>query len=233
MSVSYIENGKIIGNEQLTLIIKDDDNVISLPSVTFNIDRSSINENADQAKIIATLNKEPNSGDVKVTFNFDGGTASSSDYNISSNPLIISSGNSAELTITSVQDLEDETDETIIVKVVSIENATGSINTVIGNIIILDDDEKILGIEDQNTKGIEIFPIPTEGVVSLLFDKSWEGNVNVKVFDVNGRYYFEKNLFNDSNNSRHEIDFSENNDGIYLLQIIQEDKILIKKIVKK
>ena len=233
LSVSYIENGKIIGNEQLTLIIKDDDNVISLPSVTFNIDRSSINENADQAKIIATLNKEPNSGDVKVTFNFDGGTASSSDYNISSNPLVISSGNTAELTITSVQDLEDETDETIIVKVVSIENATGSINTVIGNIIILDDDEKILGIEDQNTKGIEIFPIPTEGVVSLLFDKSWEGNVNVKVFDVNGRYYFEKNLFNDSNNSRHEIDFSENNDGIYLLQIIQEDKILIKKIVKK
>ena len=36
-----------------------------------------------------------------------------------------------------------------------------------------------------------------------------------------------------NNNSRHEIDFSENNDGIYLLQIIQEDKILIKKIVKK
>ena len=88
MSVSYIENGKIIAGDKLDIIIEDDDGVNSPPSLSFNIDRTSINENSEEAKITATLSKEPNLGSVKIKFKFEG-TAESSDYSTSSEEITI------------------------------------------------------------------------------------------------------------------------------------------------
>ena len=102
-------------------IIEDDDNVNSPPSLTFNVDKTSINENSDEAKITATLSKEPNLGSVKIKFKFEG-TAGSSDFSTSTEEISISSGKTANMVITSIQDNEDEPNEDINVIVESADH---------------------------------------------------------------------------------------------------------------
>ena len=69
---------------------------------------------------------------------------------MSENPVVISSGTSSTITITSIQDEIDEPNESISVKVSNIKNAGGSIGS-IGVVTIIDDDEPIpLSIESDN-----------------------------------------------------------------------------------
>ena len=232
LSVSYIENGKIIAGDKLDIIIEDDDNVNSPPSLTFNVDKTSINENSDEAKITATLSKEPNKGSVKIKFKFEG-TAELSDYSVSSEEISISSGKTANIVITSIQDSKDEPNEDIKVIVESAENVSGSWNNVtLTSITIIDDDEPApLSVENSFDDVFEVYPNPTEGIIKLKPNRSLKGELDIKIFDIFGRELINKNIFGDE--KIYTLDIRDRDDGLYIIRVLSGDKVYSKKIIKK
>ena len=232
LSVSYIENGKIIAGDKLDIIIEDDDNVNSPPSLTFNVDKTSINENSDEAKITATLSKEPNKGSVKIKFKFEG-TAELSDYSVSSEEISISSGKTANIVITSIQDSKDEPNEDIKVIVESAENVSGSWNNVtLTSITIIDDDEPApLSVENSFDDVFEVYPNPTEGIIKLKPNRSLKGELDIKIFDIFGRELINKNIFGDE--KIYTLDIRDRDDGLYIIRVLRGDKVYSKKIIKK
>ena len=232
LSVSYIENGKIIAGDKLDIIIEDDDNVNSPPSLTFNVDKTSINENSDEAKITATLSKEPNLGSVKIKFKFEG-TAESSDYNVSSEEITISSGKTANMVITSIQDAKDEPNEDIKVIVESAENVSGSWNNVtLTSITIIDDDEPApLSVENSFDNVFEVYPNPTEGIIKLKSIGSLNGELDIKILDIFGREMINKNIT--SSTEVYTFDIRDRDDGLYIIRVLSGDKVYSKKIIKK
>ena len=232
MSVSYIENGKIIAGDKLDIIIEDDDNVNSPPSLTFNVDKTSINENSDEAKITATLSKEPNLGSVKIKFKFEG-IAESSDYSVSSEEISISSGKTADIVITSIQDSKDEPNEDIKVIVESAENVSGSWNNVtLTSITIIDDDEPApLSVENSFDDVFKVYPNPTEGIIKLKPNRSLIGELDIKILDIFGRELINKNIFGDE--KIYTLDIRDRDDGLYIIRVLRGDKVYSKKIIKK
>ena len=231
LKVSHIENGEIIGSDELNLVIEDDDDANSPPGVSFNINRSTINENEDSFDIFIQLSKEPNKGEVEILFGFDG-TASDEDFTVSDNPIIISSGTTGKLTLTAVQDEIDEPNESIIMKVSSISNAGGALGS-IGSVTILDDDEPVpLSVESEGD-GVNIYPNPFIDNIKVELDRSWDGDVELSVFDMFGRNYKTKNVINSSLNSTHKINISGNNYGLFIVKVKQKERVLIEKIIRR
>ena len=92
-----------------------------LPAVALTVDANNLSENSQSVVLTATLNSNATENiTIPVTFT---GTASSSDYTTSASSISISLGNKiGSLTISSIQDLDIEGEETIIV---GIGNAPG------------------------------------------------------------------------------------------------------------
>ena len=230
LKLSYIENGELIGSDELNLVIQDDDNSDSPPNVSFNIEKSIIAENGESFDIDVQLSKEPNKGNVEVTFDF-GGTASNDDFSVSENPLIISSGTSSTVTITSVQDEIDEPNESISVKVSNIKNAGGS-NGSIGVVTIIDDDEPIPLLVESDNIDFNIYPNPYDDYINIELGRSWDGEVSLSIYDMFGRLYKSRNVMNSNNNFTHRMDLSDNYGGILILKINKKEKVLIKKVFR-
>ena len=96
VDISSVINGKESDTQQVTITVKDDDGVNTPPSVTIAVDNASIAEDAGVSTITATLDKAPNSGNVVVSLSA-GGTASASDYTLSSTSITISLSISLEI----------------------------------------------------------------------------------------------------------------------------------------
>ena len=231
LKLSYIENGDLIGSDELNLVIQDDDNSNSPPNLSFDIEKSIIAENEESFDVNIQLSKEPNQGNVEVTFDF-GGTASNDDFSVSENPVVIGSGTSSTITITSVQDEIDEPDELISVMVSNIKNAGGNIGS-IGVVTIIDDDEPIpLSVESDNID-FNVYPNPYNDYINIELGRSWDGEVNLSLYDMFGRVYKSKNIMNSNNNFTHRIDISDNEIGILILKINKKEKVFIKKVFRK
>ncbi len=230
LKLSYIENGELIGSDELNLVIQDDDNSDSPPNVSFSIDKSIIAENEESFNVNIQLSKEPNKGNVEITFDFSG-TASNDDFSVSENPLVINSGTSSNITITSVQDEIDEPNESISVKVSNIKNAGGNIGS-IGVVTIIDDDEPIpLSVESDNID-YNVYPNPYYDHINVELGRSWDGEVSLSLYDMFGRVYKSKNVMNSNNNFTHRMDISDNYNGILILKINKKEKVLIKKVFR-
>ncbi len=119
-----------------TLTILDDD---LPPTVTFQLDSTSIDEAGGTATLIATLDNI--SGlDVTVPFTFSGSATLGTDYTFSDTQIVIPAGStSASLTLTSIDDSLFENNETITADVQSVTNASTSGTTSL-TATILDDD---------------------------------------------------------------------------------------------
>ena len=215
----------------MNLVIEDDDNANSPPGVGFNINRSTINENGDSFDIFIQLSKEPNQGDVEILFGFDG-TASDEDFTVSDNPIKISSGTTGKVTLTAVQDEIDEPNESIILKVSSISNAGGALGS-IGSVTIIDDDEPVPLSVEVVSEGVYIYPNPFVDDIKIELDRSWDGDVEVSIYDMFGRNYKTKNIINSSFNSTHKINISGKNYGLFIIKIKQKERVLIKKLIRR
>jgi len=92
----------------------------------------------------------------------------------------------------------------------------------------------VQGIEfTKLEKNISIFPNPTNGIFSIEFSDTWKGNVECKIIDIFGREIATKKLNNNLGSSSHEIDISTKNDGVFIVQLVQDDKKTMKKIIKE
>ncbi len=112
------------------------------PNVTLAADSSSVAEAAGEATITATLSATHTAA---VTIDLGvSGTASTDDYTLSAMQIVIPAGEtSGSVTVTAVQDVIDEPDETVIVDLEAATNAQ-EVGTQQVTVTILDDDEPIV-----------------------------------------------------------------------------------------
>jgi len=77
---------------------------------------------------------------------------------------------------------------------------------------------------------INIYPNPTNGVLKIdISDVQKSGNLKAQIFDITGKLILENDL-----NQNNTIDFSNYSVGVYLISILNSDKIVVKngKIIK-
>ena len=149
------------------------------------------------------------------------------------NPITIPSGKSVTATITSLNDSRIENDETIVIDIASVTNGKAVENQQI-NITINDGDNIVTGVEDFIVgKNIDIYPNPNSGTFKIRFIETWEGNINVRIVDVFGRVQYHRNIEYSYDQEEYEVDISNKMDGLYFLVLSQDDKKIIKKVIKK
>ena len=108
------------GQQQVTVTIADDDEPV-IPDVTISVDEANIAEDGGVATFTVSLSQAV-SQDVTVGLGI-GGTASAADFTASGTEVVIASGDtSGSITVTSVDDEEDESDETVEVSIESVVN---------------------------------------------------------------------------------------------------------------
>ena len=127
--------GATIGAQSETMLTIID---ATPPTVTLGLTGSPMAENGGRATVTATLSG-PSSQPVTVTLAFSGTATFPADYARSGSVITIPAGNlSGSITLTAVQDLIDEPDETIVVAIESVTNASAAGGPVTATII--DDD---------------------------------------------------------------------------------------------
>ncbi|MFN0053941.1 MAG: beta strand repeat-containing protein [Planctomycetales bacterium] len=123
VDITGVTNGTESGVQQVTATIFNDE---STPSVTLAVSPLTLGENGGQTVLTATLSAV--SGlDTTVALAFSGTATKDTDYTAPSSQIIIPAGQlSATLTLTANSDGAAEADETIIVDIASVTNATES-----------------------------------------------------------------------------------------------------------
>ena len=115
--------GATIGAQSETMLTIID---ATPPTVTLGLTGSPMAENGGRATVTATLSG-PSSQPVTVTLAFSGTATFPADYARSGSVITIPAGNlSGSITLTAVQDLIDEPDETIVVAIESVTNASAA-----------------------------------------------------------------------------------------------------------
>ncbi len=121
VSISAAGGGgaSVDGTQEVTITIED---AQSTPAVTLSFTGTPFSEDGGEAELIAELS---HASYQPVTVNLAyGGTASSADYSREQDQIIIPAGSrSQSISITGVNDLNAEGDETIVVTITSVENA--------------------------------------------------------------------------------------------------------------
>lgn len=80
-------------------------------------------------------------------------------------------------------------------------------------------------------ESLQFYPNPSDGRFDISFNLPNKGKTVVRVVDVTGKEVFQDKLGNFSGTYEKQIDISNNNKGIYFLQVEQGDKVMMKKIV--
>jgi hypothetical protein len=123
VDIASVTNGTESGVQQQTITINDDDVV---PTVALAANPLSITEAAGVSTLTATLSAVSGQ-DVTVTLGFSGTATNATDYAPSANNIVIPAGSaSGTATVTAVQDVLDEPNETVIVDITAVTNATES-----------------------------------------------------------------------------------------------------------
>ncbi|MBF0195458.1 MAG: hypothetical protein HQL71_12925 [Magnetococcales bacterium] len=124
VDVSSVTNGTENGTQQQTVYITDDD---TKPTATLSLSSSSLTEGASTVTISVTLSAVSGQ-DVTVYLTFSGtATSGGEDYSVSATTITIAAGSTTGTsTITVIEDSYDEDNETVIVTISSVTNASES-----------------------------------------------------------------------------------------------------------
>jgi len=136
LDITGVSNATESGTQQVTITILDDD----LPTVTLAASVASIAEAAGVSTVTATLSST-SASNVVVTLTASGtATGGGTDYTLSSSTITIPAGQlTGTATVTAVQDVQVEGDETVILDISGVSNATESGSQQV-TVTILDDD---------------------------------------------------------------------------------------------
>ncbi len=85
----------------------------------------------------------------------------------------------------------------------------------------------------QGVESINILPNPNNGNFKIEFVLSQTKNIKLAIIDITGQVVKEISYDNLSNTSLQQIDISNNPAGLYILRIIIDNNIIIKKVVVK
>ena len=118
VDIATVTNGTEDGEQQATVTIVDNDE----PDVTLSVDTATIAEAAGVATFTATLSA-PSTLAVTVDLSVSGSATATDDYTLSGTQIVIPAGaTSGSITVTAVDDLVDEPDETVVVDIASVVN---------------------------------------------------------------------------------------------------------------
>ena len=81
-----------------------------------------------------------------------------------------------------------------------------------------------------NNKGVKVYPNPSNGVINLNI-ANFSGNLNIQLFDINGREVYKSNVSNFS--IEKSINISQLQSGIYILKLEGEQLSYSEKIILK
>ena len=84
--------------------------------------------------------------------------------------------------------------------------------------------QDVLAVEDEHIEQLIVYPIPTNG--KLHIDNLYGEQVNVKLYDSNGRLLLKKKLVKENNN----IDVSTFTKGVYFLKIYDISNNIFKNV---
>jgi Dockerin type I domain/IPT/TIG domain/Calx-beta domain len=135
IDISSVTNATESGSQQVTVTINDDD---ATPTVTLSAGATTIAETSGTTTVTATLSAV--SGQVvTVNLGLTGTATTTTDYTLATSISIPSGSTSVSITLNTVSDALDETDETVIIDITSVSNATES-GTQQKTVTITDDD---------------------------------------------------------------------------------------------
>lgn len=82
-----------------------------------------------------------------------------------------------------------------------------------------------------NNFEFEIYPNPVIDIINLTFENNFESMFKVEIYDALGRLSFTQNKFSTAN--KLSLNISELERGIYILKLYNNNKISVKRIIKK
>ena len=77
----------------------------------------------------------------------------------------------------------------------------------------------------QGSSSIKIFPNPTNGYIQL---SGIDGKVNVRIFDLLGKELMSKQVY-----SNKALDLSQLDEGMYLIEVRDNSKCFIERLIKE
>lgn len=151
IDIDSVTNGKESGNQKVICTLKDDD---PEPLVTLQVDKTELTESPENC--IVTIIKQGNTAkDIIVNLSVSG-TSVAEDYNlIDSQITIYANENQKITTLSSIQDMLDEDNETIILDIASVTNGKENGTQQQTIIIIDDDDEPTVSLTLDNSPLVE------------------------------------------------------------------------------
>ncbi len=105
---------------------------------------------------------------------------------------------------------------------------TSSLNLTNSNVSLNITMTSSVGIESLSDLGISIYPNPSNGVFNVDLQSKMLGNIDLKIYNVNGQIVYSKSI---SNTKKNYIDIREQASGIYYLVIKSEKGVFNTKVV--
>ena len=90
-----------------------------------------------------------------------------------------------------------------------------------------------VGTIENSVENLSIFPNPTTGLLNIRFNAEKQGDMQVKLMNVNGQVILNEIITNNSGDYSQSFDISNQAKGVYLLSIISDSKKIDRKIVLK
>ena len=243
VSLNSLGSKLVIGASQLEVNKKGYVQVYSYPIVppvqtVFNFTASSSSEVEGKSVDINVKieNPNPNSSTTVDVVLTSGDSKDIGDF--SSKTLTFPEGNYAtanqKVSISITDDALEEGGEDV---VFTLKNASGTATigqTSTHTLTIIDNDGNVTGFENHESgKNINIFPNPTTGIINIRFYDTWNGNVQFKLFDAFGKQEAQNTIDNSSGNTEFQLDVSNRKEGVFFIELSQDDKKVIKKVIKK
>jgi lysyl endopeptidase len=88
-----------------------------------------------------------------------------------------------------------------------------------------------VGVDETRgrSNGVSIAPNPTTGALNILFDQPSKSNGRLALYDALGQILLERNLA--AGTERTNLDLSDRTGGIYLLELVRDDRRVVERIV--
>jgi hypothetical protein len=166
VDIDSVTNGKESGTQRITYSITDDD---PKPLITLQVDKTELNENSENC-IVTVTKQGDTTKDIIVGLGVTG-TVSTLDYALGSTQITIPANETEKTTTLSIlQDAIDEYNESIIIDIISVTNATEDGTQQKTVTIIDDDDEPTVSLSLENS------PLAEDGgqatIKAILSEKS-------------------------------------------------------------